>query len=116
MKSLSALDGPKETGISIITPPPVTLKTLGEARDLGISSVWLQPGTFDDEVLKFAYDNFSTVLAGDGGWGGEGWCILVDGERAYDLLASSDLFRISSERRPNLAEKAERLLSICTVG
>lgn len=21
-------------------------------------------------------------VGGDGGWGGEGWCVLVDGERA----------------------------------
>ncbi|KAH8899748.1 NAD(P)-binding protein [Thozetella sp. PMI_491] len=81
IKSLSALDNPKETGVSIITPPPVTLKTLEEAKSLGISSIWLQPGTFDDDVLKFAHDSFKVVLAGDGGWGSEGWCILVDGER-----------------------------------
>ena len=81
VNALSGLESPKETGVSIITPPHVTLKALGEAKDLGIPSVWLQPGTFDDEVLRYARDNFATVLAGDGGWGSEGWCILVDGER-----------------------------------
>ena len=81
VKSLSALEAPKETGVSVITPPHVTRKTLEEAKNLGISSIWLQPGTFDDEVLKYAYDNFSAVLAGDGGRGSEGWCVLVDGER-----------------------------------
>ncbi|KAK0715534.1 CoA binding domain-containing protein [Lasiosphaeris hirsuta] len=80
--SLSQLENPAETAISIITPPAITLKTLKEARDLGVPAVFLQPGTFDDEVLQFARDNIQTVVAGaDGGWGSEGWCILVDGER-----------------------------------
>lgn len=79
--SLSALDGAGETAVSIITPPAVTLKTLQEAKGLGIQSVFLQPGTFNDEVLAFARENFKTVLGGDGGWGSEGWCVLVDGER-----------------------------------
>jgi predicted CoA-binding protein len=79
--SLSQLDRPKDTAISIITPPPVTLKTLQEAKELGIPSVFLQPGTFDDAVLNFARENFKAVVAGEGGWGGEGWCVLVDGDR-----------------------------------
>jgi len=86
VKSLSELEKPAETAVSIITPPAVTLKTLQEAKELGIPSVFLQPGTFDDEVLKFAKDNFEAVVAGDGGWGGEGWCVLVDGERGLKLV------------------------------
>jgi predicted CoA-binding protein len=79
--SLSALEGAGETAVSIITPPAVTLKALQEAKGLGIQSVFLQPGTFNDEVLTFARENFKTVLAGDGGYGSQGWCVLVDGER-----------------------------------
>ena len=81
MASLSELPNPQETSVSIITPPRVTLKTLEEAKSLGIQSVFLQPGTFDDEVLKYANQNFKTVLAGNGGAGPEGWCVLVDGDR-----------------------------------
>lgn len=81
VKSLSELQGHSETAVSIITPPPVTLKTLEEAKGLGIQAVFLQPGTFDDDVLSYASENFTTVLAGDGGRGSEGWCVLVDGER-----------------------------------
>ena len=46
--------------------------------------MWLQPGTFDDEVLAFALseENFKAGVGGDGGRGGEGWCVLVDGEMA----------------------------------
>jgi hypothetical protein len=80
--SLSALQEPDEhTAVSVITPPHVTRKALEEAKGLGIQAVFLQPGTFDDGVLAFARDNFKTVLAGEGGAGGEGWCVLVDGER-----------------------------------
>lgn len=46
-------------------------------------AVWLQPGTFDDEVLAFAREAWpGGVVAGlEGGTrGGEGWCVLVDGE------------------------------------
>ncbi|KAK3319007.1 CoA binding domain-containing protein [Apodospora peruviana] len=86
ISSLSALENPKETSVSVITAPPITLKTLNEAKSLGIPAVWLQPGTFDDEVLKFAREHFKTVVAGDGGWGGEGWCVLVDGDRGLQSL------------------------------
>ncbi|KAL2166904.1 hypothetical protein VTG60DRAFT_2043 [Thermothelomyces hinnuleus] len=79
--SLSALQEPEGTAVSIITAPPVTKKTLEEAKNLGIQAVFLQPGTFDDDVLAYARENFATVLAGKGGAGSEGWCVLVDGER-----------------------------------
>ncbi|KAI8689804.1 hypothetical protein NW759_005245 [Fusarium solani] len=81
--SVTALPNPKQTSISVITPPSATLKVLQEAKELGIPSVWLQPGSFDDDVLKFANEQggFDAVVAGDGGRGHEGWCILVDGER-----------------------------------
>ncbi|CRK12541.1 hypothetical protein BN1708_010541 [Verticillium longisporum] len=82
--NLSALPRPKETSVSIITPPAATLKVLKEARELGIPAVWLQPGSFDDAVIAYAREEgaFNAVVAGDGGRGHEGWCVLVDGERA----------------------------------
>jgi len=46
-----------------------------------VPAVFLQPGTYDDEVLEFARANFKAAVGGDGGWGSEGWCVLVDGER-----------------------------------
>jgi len=82
--NLAALPNPRETSISIVTPPSTTLNVLQEARDLGIPAVWMQPGSFDGEVLQFAREEgaFKAVVAGDGGCGDEGWCVLVDGERA----------------------------------
>ncbi|CAL5869781.1 uncharacterized protein PFLUO_LOCUS4011 [Penicillium psychrofluorescens] len=78
--SPSALPSPKQTSLSVVTPPPVTLKVLEEAHSVGIPAVWLQPGTFDDGVLGYAREHFEAVIAGDGGQDGEGWCVLVDGE------------------------------------
>ncbi|PHH92797.1 hypothetical protein CDD83_4956 [Cordyceps sp. RAO-2017] len=84
MPSLSALPNPKETSVSIITPPVVTRGVLEEAKKLGIPAVWMQPGTFDDSVLQLALAEgaFQSVVYGDGGRGSEGWCVLVDGEKA----------------------------------
>ncbi|KAG9241055.1 CoA binding domain-containing protein [Calycina marina] len=82
LKDLSALPSPRTTSISIITPPKVTKLVLAEAKKLGVKSVWLQPGTFDDEILEGALRDFEAAVGGDGGRGGEGWCVLVDGEKA----------------------------------
>lgn len=82
LPNLSALPHPTETSVSIITPPKVTAKVLEEAKKLGVKGVWLQPGTFDEEILSGAVKDFEAAVGGDGGRGGEGWCVLVDGERA----------------------------------
>lgn len=44
--------------------------------------MWIQPGAFDDAVLKAAKEGGVKVIAGfEGGTrGSEGWCVLVDGE------------------------------------
>ena len=82
--NLAALPKPRETSVSIITPPFQTRKVLQEAKELGVPAVWLQPGTFDDEVMELARNEcgFQAVIGGEGGRGDEGWCVLVDGERA----------------------------------
>lgn len=81
MPSPSALSNPKETALSVITPPAVTKKLLKEAKEVGVRAVWLQPGSFDDETLEYARREFpGAAVGGDGGRGGEGWCVLVDGD------------------------------------
>ncbi|CAK7564556.1 MAG: hypothetical protein SEPTF4163_002450 [Sporothrix epigloea] len=84
LANIAALPHPQDTALSVITPPNVTLKVLEEAKKIGITSVWLQPGTWDDAVVEFATtaSNFTDVVAGAGGRGHDGWCVLVDGERA----------------------------------
>ncbi|KFZ02963.1 hypothetical protein V502_11348 [Pseudogymnoascus sp. VKM F-4520 (FW-2644)] len=82
VKSLSALPSPKTTAVSIITPPKITQKVLEEAKGLGVPAVWLQPGTFDGDVMAYAKENFGVAVGGEGGGGSEGWCVLVDGDAA----------------------------------
>lgn len=43
-------------------------------------AVWLQPGTYDDEILRFAKDTFPGAAIGGESGQFEGWCVLVDGE------------------------------------
>ncbi|KAI4174302.1 MAG: hypothetical protein LQ343_002441 [Gyalolechia ehrenbergii] len=43
--SVAELPLPAETSLSIVTQPHITLKVLGEAKEAGISCVWLQPAT-----------------------------------------------------------------------
>jgi predicted CoA-binding protein len=90
VKSVSELPEPKQTSLSVITHPAITIEVLKEAKRVGIPAVWLQPGTFNDEVLKFAHgkddDGYTgEVIAGEGGVGSEGWCVLVDGEKGMSL-------------------------------
>ena len=53
---------------------------------VGIQAVWLQPGSFDEEGLQYARANFEAAVGGPGGRGGEGWCVLVDGESALEAV------------------------------
>ena len=80
--SLTALPDPPSTALSFLTPPSVTRKALEEAKSAGIKSVWLQPGSFEERDLDWAKANFENAVGGfeEGTVGGEGWCVLVDGE------------------------------------
>jgi len=82
--SVSALPRPEQTALSFLTPPTVTRKVLEEAKKAGVKAVWFQPGSFEDEDLEYAKKNFESAVGGfeDGTVGGEGWCVLVDGENA----------------------------------
>lgn len=89
-RSYSAVDSPasltvpSQTSLSIVTPPPATRKVLEEAKLVGVPAVWLQPGSFDREGLEYAKANFRAAVGGEGGMGGEGWCVLVDGESGLE--------------------------------
>ncbi|KAF2824378.1 NAD(P)-binding protein [Ophiobolus disseminans] len=80
--SPTALEDPPASSysLSVITPPVVTKQLLKEAKEAGIPAVWLQPGSFDKEALEYAKANFKATIAGNGGGGSQGWCVLVDGE------------------------------------
>ena len=82
--TISALPSASDTALSFLTPPSVTRRVLEEAKSIGVKSVWLQPGSFDNAGLKYAKDNFDNAVGGfeDGTMGGEGWCVLMDGEES----------------------------------
>lgn len=82
--SPSAVPSPSTTSLSIITPPPITKELLKEAKEAGIHAVWLQPGTYDDEILQFARTNWPDAALG-GEDTGNGRCILVSGEEGLAL-------------------------------
>lgn len=69
VKNLTAL-GRSDVGVSIITPPPVTLKVVEEAIKLGITRLWMQPGAESDQAITLAEENGIEVIAG-------GPCVLV---------------------------------------
>ncbi|EON66109.1 hypothetical protein W97_05352 [Coniosporium apollinis CBS 100218] len=84
LPSPAALDQPVQTSLSIITPPAATREVLKQAKEAGVPAVWLQPGSFDREGLEYAQREFKAAIGGRGGRGGEGWCVLVDGEGAME--------------------------------
>lgn len=91
VKSVSDLPTPSETALSFLTPPAVTQKVLQEAKKAGVTSIWLQPGSFDDASFEWAKQNFENAIGGfEGGTrGGEGWCVLVDGDAALRAAGRS---------------------------
>lgn len=94
VSSVAQLSSPTETSLSIVTQPHVTLNVLREAKEAGINSVWLQPGSFDEQGLDYAKKEFKAAVGGHSGRGGEGWCVLVDGDDARE--------RANAEKREKL--------------
>lgn len=74
-RSLSEL--PKlRTSVSVITPPKVTLSVIQECKKLGISNIWLQPGSEDQSVIKAAQDLGIELIQDD--------CVLVNGDASMN--------------------------------
>ncbi len=58
------------TGISIITPPPVTVRVVAEAARNQVRHVWMQPGAESPEAIRQATELGLGVIA-------DGSCFLV---------------------------------------
>ncbi|KAF7299068.1 CoA-binding domain-containing protein [Mycena indigotica] len=56
-ESLAQLPDPTHTSVVIVVPPKATLEVLKQAASLGVFAFWLQPGTEDDDVVKFIKAN-----------------------------------------------------------
>jgi uncharacterized protein len=66
---LASAPGPVD-GVSIITPPKVTERVVGEALRLGIKNIWMQPGAESDRAVRAAEAAGANVIA-------HGPCLLV---------------------------------------
>ena len=53
----------------------MTRKLLSEAKEAGVRAVWLQPGSYDGQVLEEAKRLFPGAAVGGGGA-----CVLVHGD------------------------------------
>jgi len=60
----------KVRALSIITPPPITERVVAQALELGVESVWIQPGAESDAAIRACEDAGVPVIHG-------GTCILV---------------------------------------
>ncbi|EAU91083.1 hypothetical protein CC1G_03251 [Coprinopsis cinerea okayama7 len=85
LKSVSDLPNPKETSISIVTPPKVTLGALQLAKELDVPALWLQPGAEDEAVIEYIKENLADRVI----YGGP--CLLVSGDDIAQGLKKSNL-------------------------
>jgi len=67
---LASLPAPP-TIVDIVVPPPVTLRVLDECEELGLNTVWVQPGAENGEVMARLESGGFDYLAG-------GPCIMVE--------------------------------------
>lgn len=51
------------TIVNIVVPPDQTLAVLGQAKELGLMNVWVQPGADDPRVMDYLEDGGFQYLA-----------------------------------------------------
>jgi predicted CoA-binding protein len=67
----TVLDLPDDVkSISVITPPPVTERIVGDAIRKGIENIWMQPGAESDAAVDACRNAGINVIA-------DGSCVLV---------------------------------------
>ena len=54
--SVSALPE-KPDVVDLVVPPEVAIKVVKECRDLGVTRIWLQPGSESQEIVDFCAEN-----------------------------------------------------------
>ncbi|MBN2239200.1 MAG: CoA-binding protein [Dehalococcoidales bacterium] len=48
--------------VDFVVPPAVTEETLKECKKLGLTRIWLQPGSESDNAIQYCLDNGMQVL------------------------------------------------------
>jgi predicted CoA-binding protein len=56
--------------VNIVVPPKVTEKTVKTCKMLGITKVWMQPGSESENAIKFCHENGIDVMYGT--------CVMVE--------------------------------------
>jgi len=56
--------------VNIVVPPKVTEKTVKTCKMLGITKVWMQPGSESENAIKFCHENGIDVM--------HGACVMVE--------------------------------------
>jgi len=56
--------------VNIVVPPKVTEKTVKTCKILGITKVWMQPGSESENAIKFCHENDIDVTYGT--------CVMVE--------------------------------------
>jgi predicted CoA-binding protein len=56
--------------VNIVVPPKVTEKTVKTCKILGITKVWMQPGSESENAIKFCHENDIDVMYGT--------CVMVE--------------------------------------
>jgi predicted CoA-binding protein len=56
--------------VNIVVPPKVTEKTVKTCKMLGITKVWMQPGSESENAIKFCHENGIDVVYGS--------CVMVE--------------------------------------
>lgn len=64
----------RPTIVNIVVPPPVTIRILKKALELGLDNLWLQPGAESPETLAFLQEHDFNYLANA--------CIMVESRHA----------------------------------
>ena len=68
--SLAAAAKDHEIGLVVyVVPPKLTLESLREAKELGLSRIWVQPGAGSDDVAQFLEEENFHYLIND--------CVMV---------------------------------------
>ena len=56
--------------VNVVVPPKVTEKTVKTCKMLGITKVWMQPGSESENAIKFCHENGIDVMYGT--------CVMVE--------------------------------------
>ena len=74
VQQLEQLENPETYGVSIVTPPGVSMSVIEQGQKLGFKRFWLQPGAESKEILSKEWGEDVQVIAG-------GPCVLVSIDR-----------------------------------